>query len=96
VLDNGLSRAYAPETYQQKCAAVFEPVYESYPEQNVGVYTQLKISLSKASIHFGAALLDFLEPPNCETIAPHRFGLSQRKGYGKILVAASRALNYRL
>ena len=37
-LDTGLPRAYTPELYQLKCAAVFEHVYESYPERNAGVY----------------------------------------------------------
>ena len=37
-LDTGLPRAYAPDMYRQKCAAVFEHVYESYPERNAGVY----------------------------------------------------------
>ncbi len=37
-LDVGLPRAYAPEMYRQKCSAVFEHVYESYPERNTGVY----------------------------------------------------------
>jgi type I restriction enzyme R subunit len=37
-LDSGLPRAYAPEMYRQKCSAVFEHVYESYPERNTGVY----------------------------------------------------------
>jgi len=37
-LDSGLPRAYTPELYNQKCSAVFEHVYESYPERNVGVY----------------------------------------------------------
>jgi type I restriction enzyme R subunit len=37
-LDSGLPRAYSPEMYQQKCSAVFEHVYESYPERNAGVY----------------------------------------------------------
>lgn len=37
-LDTGLPRAYTPELYNQKCSAVFEHVYESYPERNVGVY----------------------------------------------------------
>ena len=31
-LDSGLPRAYTPEIYSQKCSAVFEHVYESYPE----------------------------------------------------------------
>ena len=35
-LDTGLPRAYTPELYRQKCAAVFEHVYERYPEGNVG------------------------------------------------------------
>jgi type I restriction enzyme R subunit len=37
-LDSGLPRAYSPELYNQKCSAVFEYVYESYPERNAGVY----------------------------------------------------------
>jgi len=37
-LDSGLPRAYAPEVYRQKCAAVFEHVYESYPERDGAVY----------------------------------------------------------
>jgi type I restriction enzyme R subunit len=39
-LDEGLPRAYTPELYQQKCSAVFEHVYESYPERNTGVYAE--------------------------------------------------------
>ncbi|MDY0398902.1 MAG: type I restriction endonuclease subunit R [Desulfuromonas thiophila] len=38
VLDTGLPRAYTPEVYRQKCSAVFEHVYESYPERNGGIY----------------------------------------------------------
>lgn len=38
-LDTGLPRAYTPELYNQKCSAVFEHVYESYPERNTGVYS---------------------------------------------------------
>lgn len=37
-LDTGLPRAYTPELYNQKCAAVFEHVYKSDPERNAGVY----------------------------------------------------------
>jgi type I restriction enzyme R subunit len=37
-LDSGLPQAYAPEMYRQKCTAIFEHVYESYPERNAGVY----------------------------------------------------------
>jgi len=39
-LDLGLPRAYTPELYQQKCSAVFEHVYESYPEKDTGVYAE--------------------------------------------------------
>jgi type I restriction enzyme R subunit len=37
-LDSGLPQAYTPELFGAKCAAVFEHVYESYPERNSGVY----------------------------------------------------------
>ena len=37
-LDEGLPRIYTPDLYHQKCSAVFEHVYESYPEKNAGVY----------------------------------------------------------
>jgi type I restriction enzyme R subunit len=37
-LDSGLPRAYTPDLYRRKCSAVFEHVYESYPERNAGVY----------------------------------------------------------
>jgi type I restriction enzyme R subunit len=37
-LDSGLPRAYTPEVYQQKCSAVFEHVYEQYPERDSGVF----------------------------------------------------------
>jgi type I restriction enzyme R subunit len=38
VLDTGLPRTYTPELYRQKCSALFEHVYESYPERDTGVY----------------------------------------------------------
>jgi len=38
VLDTGLPRSYTPVLYQQKCTALFEHVYESYAERDVGVY----------------------------------------------------------
>jgi type I restriction enzyme R subunit len=38
VLDTVLPRIYTPELYQQKCSAVFEHVYESYPERDTGIY----------------------------------------------------------
>lgn len=37
-LDSSLPRAYTPELYKEKCSAVFEHVYESYPERDLGVY----------------------------------------------------------
>jgi len=37
-LDSGLPRAYTPELYGQKCSAIFEHEYESYPEGDAGVY----------------------------------------------------------
>lgn len=37
-LDTGLPKAYARDLYQQKCSAVFEHIYESYPERDMGVY----------------------------------------------------------
>jgi len=38
-LDTGLPRAFTPELYRAKCSAVFEHVYESYPEQQFNVYS---------------------------------------------------------
>ena len=38
VLDAGLPRAYDKPIYSQKCSALFEHVYESYPEPDAGVY----------------------------------------------------------
>ncbi|MEN6297028.1 MAG: type I restriction enzyme endonuclease domain-containing protein, partial [Rectinema sp.] len=40
-LDNGLPRVYTKETYQQKCVAIFEHVYERYPEYDASVYAQV-------------------------------------------------------
>jgi type I restriction enzyme R subunit len=40
-LDSGLPRVYTPEVYHQKCSALFEHVYESYPERDSGVYAQV-------------------------------------------------------
>lgn len=39
-LDTSLPRAYTPELYKEKCSAVFEHVYEVYPERNVGIYAE--------------------------------------------------------
>ncbi|MBV5347366.1 type I restriction endonuclease subunit R [bacterium] len=37
-LDDGLPRVYTPELYKLKCSAVFEHIYESYPERDANVY----------------------------------------------------------
>jgi type I restriction enzyme R subunit len=37
-LDAGLPRAYTPELYQQKCSALFEHIFDSYPERETNVY----------------------------------------------------------
>jgi type I restriction enzyme R subunit len=42
VLDTGLPRTYTPERYRQKCSALFEHVYESYPERDAGVYAMVE------------------------------------------------------
>jgi type I restriction enzyme R subunit len=39
-LDTGLPRAYGPEVYRQKCSALFEHVYENYPEKDANVYSR--------------------------------------------------------
>lgn len=39
-LDHGLPSAYTTDLYGAKCAALFEHVYESYPERNAGVYAE--------------------------------------------------------
>lgn len=33
MLDTGLPRAYDKTLYEQKCSAIFEHIYESYPER---------------------------------------------------------------
>ena len=38
LLDQGLPRVYSPETYKQKCSAVFEHFYENYPDAGTGTY----------------------------------------------------------
>jgi type I restriction enzyme, R subunit len=38
LLDTGLPRAYDKSLYEQKCSALFEHIYESYPERDTGVY----------------------------------------------------------
>jgi type I restriction enzyme R subunit len=37
-LDHGLPGAYTPELYQDKCAALFEHVYENYYGEGAGIY----------------------------------------------------------
>ena len=37
-LETGLPRAFTPELYSQKCAAMFAHFYESYPQRFGGVY----------------------------------------------------------
>lgn len=34
------NNAHTPELYRQKCSALFEHVYESYPERDTGVYAE--------------------------------------------------------
>jgi type I restriction enzyme R subunit len=40
-LDSGLPTVYATELYQKKCSALFEHVFESYPERGAGVYAEV-------------------------------------------------------
>lgn len=37
-LDEGLPESYSQELYRQKCSALFQHVYESYPERGLGIY----------------------------------------------------------
>lgn len=39
-LDNGLPEKYNRDMYKKKCSAVFEHVFEKYPERNAGVYSR--------------------------------------------------------
>jgi type I restriction enzyme R subunit len=41
VLDTGLPSTYTRDLYRQKCSALFEHVYESYPERDAGVYATI-------------------------------------------------------
>jgi type I restriction enzyme R subunit len=38
LLDAGLPRVYSTDLYKQKCSAMFEHFYESYPERDVNIY----------------------------------------------------------
>ncbi|MCC6822188.1 MAG: type I restriction endonuclease subunit R, partial [Verrucomicrobia subdivision 3 bacterium] len=40
-LDTGLPRAYDKPLYEQKCSALFEHIYESYPERDANVYASV-------------------------------------------------------
>ena len=40
-LDEGLPDAYTRALYQQKCSAVFEHIYERYPERDIQVSGEL-------------------------------------------------------
>jgi type I restriction enzyme R subunit len=39
LLDDGLPRAYSTDFYKQKCSAVFEHFYESYPQRDANIYS---------------------------------------------------------
>jgi hypothetical protein len=39
LLDDGLPRSYTPDVFKQKCAAVFEHVYETYGDRGAGLYS---------------------------------------------------------
>ncbi len=41
VLDAGLPRAYDKPLYEQKCSALFEHIFESYPERDANVYASV-------------------------------------------------------
>jgi type I restriction enzyme R subunit len=40
-LDEGLPSVYTPAMYEQKAAAVFEHVFESYPGRGGSAFTQV-------------------------------------------------------
>jgi type I restriction enzyme R subunit len=37
-LDTGLPRVYDKPLYEQKCSALFEHIFESYPERDASIY----------------------------------------------------------
>ena len=39
-LDSGLPRAYDKAFYEKKCSALFEHIYENYPQADAGVYAK--------------------------------------------------------
>lgn len=40
ILDGGLPRIYDKPLHAQKCSALFEHIYESYPESEVNIYSK--------------------------------------------------------
>ena len=40
-LDTGLPRAYSKQIYLQKSAALFEQIFESYPEHKRSIYADV-------------------------------------------------------
>lgn len=38
-LDEGLPEPYTKDMFDDKCSAIFEHIYESYPERNIGIYS---------------------------------------------------------
>jgi type I restriction enzyme R subunit len=38
VLDTGLPRAYDKPLYERKCSALFEHIYENYPDRDASTY----------------------------------------------------------
>ncbi len=40
ILDQGLPRAYSTDLYEEKCALLFQHVYERYPQPGIGIYSQ--------------------------------------------------------
>jgi len=41
VLDTGLPEKFTRALYAQKCSALFEHMYEKYPERGLGVYAEM-------------------------------------------------------
>lgn len=38
-LDEGLPEPYSKDLFEEKCTAIFEHIYESYPERDIGIYS---------------------------------------------------------
>ena len=56
VLDSGPPHIYDKPLYEQKCSALFEHIYESYPERDAGVYAEAGDRLEIAQAYFIFAL----------------------------------------